>query len=155
MGAYKFIEEGKGKVGVGVSIFDYSAGIGDELGISCSRVDYVLEFMVLYSSYVMGLGNGFRYRDFMVYPDLGSKEFKDMLEGDEICNEVLQRDMIRIYCSYMNMDYGVYNEYRNRGYLMRGCSIRFRKSVLKRMSYFRDNKILFKRKKRLRIRDKK
>lgn len=147
---YSFIEE-EGGVGCGVDVYDYVDDIAEELGVSSGRVLYVLEFMILYSSYVMGLGCGFRFRDFMIYPDLRSIDFAEMVESDELGSMIMDRDRSRVYCEYMNMDYDVYCEYRNRGYMMRHLDIRDRKKILRRMRVFDYMKRLGMRRDRVRL----
>lgn len=152
---YSFIVKRESGVGCSKDVYEYVDEISKELGISRGRVLYVLEFMILYSSYVMGLGYGFRYRDFMIYPDLRSIDFVNLLEVDELGSMIMDRDRSKVYCEYMNMDYDVYLEYRNRGYMLRHLNIRERKQILRRMRIFNDMNILGMRKKRERLYKKK
>ncbi len=132
---YKYLEDRHSMVGVTVRLYDISNIISKELGYRESEVRYIIEFMLRYSSYILGLGYGFRFREFMVHPELKYIDYLRFLEKDILLKFLLEYDMEQVYSNHHGLDKNVLGEIRTQRLLLRRLSIRnFKRIISKKES---------------------
>lgn len=147
---YNFITGGS-KVGIEYDIMGYAKSISDETGIKLSRVLYVLEYFVRYNRFVLGRGDGFRFRDMEIYPDFGFLDYLEMIKDDDLMQMVQRSYMRRIYRINYGMSKVQYDEYHIQSQLLDG-NVRKKKRIISQSRSMRLLRFLYKRKARKRFR---
>jgi len=138
---YKYLE-GRSQVGITQDIELWAKGISLELGYSEAEVKYVIRFLSRYSSYLMGLGYGFRFRDFMIHPELKFMETEEMYVKDDMLRVLLEYEREVVYCKHFGLDVGVMSEIKTREYMLRGGGIKFRKRIVRKLNSVNDLKYM-------------